>query len=125
MGWIVVLFGFPFITVPSIVYGISAYILLPIGFFLSLFTGKLPEFRASLIAAKLIPTFLLLVVPLILYFYVWEPLGLAFFVWMVIYFLSRIYSGVHKREARIHEGWKEAKAIMEKRGKPGGKTNGK
>jgi len=77
--------------------------------------------RAFVIADKLSPIFLILGVPLILYFYVWEPLGWAFFAWMVIYFLSRMHTGVHKRDAQIHQrdaqinqGWIEAEARWKK-----------
>lgn len=114
MGCLIAIVAFPFVTIPSIIYGISAYILLPVGFLFSIFTGKVSGIRAGVIADKLSPIFLILGVPLILYFYVWEPLGWIFFAWMVIYFLSRIYSGVHKRDARIHEGWREAETLWDK-----------
>ena len=113
MGCLTALFVFPFVTIPSIIYGMSGYILLPIGFFLSIFTGKVSSIRAAVIADKLSPVFLILGVPLILYFYAWEPLGWIFFAWMVIYFLSRIYTGVHKRDAKMHQGWREAETMME------------
>ena len=114
VGCLVALFTFPFITVPSLIYVISGFILMPVGFILSIFTGKVSGVRAWVIADKLSPIFLILGVPLIFYFYVWEPLGWAFFAWMILYFLSRIYTGVHKRDAKIHEGWREKEAIVEK-----------
>jgi len=114
MGCLAALFAFPFITVPSIFYGISGYILLPVGFFLSLFVGRPSAFRASLIASKLIPIFLILGIPLILYFYTWAPLGWIFFAWMIIYFISRRFTGAHEKEVQLRQGWKEAEAIEQK-----------
>jgi len=114
MGCFAVLFVFPFITIPSIFYALSGYILLPIGFLLCLFTGKPSAIRASLIASKLIPVFLVLGIPLILYFYTWAPLGWIFFAWMMIYFISRRFTGAHTKEVQLRQGWKEAEAIEQK-----------
>ena len=113
VGCLVALLVFPFITVPSIIYGISGYVLLPLGFFLILFTGRPSGIQASLIAFRLIPIFLIIVIPILLYFYVWEPLGWIFFAWMLIYFLSRFYTGVHKKEVTMIHAWKEFAAFTE------------
>jgi len=114
MGCLVALFTFPFITVPSIFYGISGYILLPLGFFFSLFTGRPSAYRATLIASKLIPIFLILGLPVIFYFYLWKPLAWIFFAWMIIYFISRRFTGAHEKEVQLRQGWKEAEAIEQK-----------
>ena len=97
MGFIVALFVFLFVTVPSIVFSISAWIFLPIGLFLRLF-GRSFFLRTfpSVFYNLILPIFLILGVPLILYFYVWEPLGWIFFAWMIIYFIMRRFSGVHE-----------------------------
>ncbi len=97
----------PFVTLPSIIYGICPYILLPVSFFLMLFKGKPSGIQVSLLALKLTPIFLIVALPIIFYFYVGEPLGWIFFAWMLIYFLSRLYSGVHKKELAMTEAWKE------------------
>ena len=114
MGCLVALFTFLFITVPSIFYGISGYILLPVGFFLSLFMGRPSVYRATLIASKLIPIFLILGLPVIFYFYLWKPLAWIFFAWMIIYFISRRFTGAHEKEVQLRQGWKEAEAIEHK-----------
>ena len=72
-----------------------------------LFTGKPSGIQVSLLALKLTPIFLIVALPVIFYFYVWELLGWIFFAWMLIYFLSRLYSGVHKKEKAMTEAWKE------------------
>lgn len=113
VGCLVALLVFPFITVPSIIYGISGFVLLPLGFFLILFTGRPSGIRASLIALKLTPIFLIIVVPIILYFYAWEPLNWIFFAWMLIYFLSRFYTGVHKKDVAMIHAWKEFATFTE------------
>ena len=113
MSCLLALLLFPFVTVPSIIYGISAYILLPVGLLLSVFTGKPSFFKASRIAVKLLPPFLILAVPAGLYF-VWWPLGLIFAIWMIIYFISRRHSGVSERESQIVRGWEEAEVIEKK-----------
>jgi hypothetical protein len=109
MGFIVTPFVFLFVTVPSIVYSISVWIFLPIGLLLRLFTGRSFAIRTfPLVLYKLIlPIFLILGVPLILYFYVWGPLGWIFSAWMIIYFISRRFSGVHEWQVRYLEGLKE------------------
>jgi len=113
IGCLVALVVFPFITVPSITYGISGYLLLPVGFFLILFVGKPSRIQDSLLALKLTPIFLIVLVPIVLYFYVWEPLSWIFFAWMLIYFLSRFYTGVHKKEVAMIHAWKEFAAFTE------------
>lgn len=114
MGCIVALFAFPFVTIPSIIYGISAYILLPLSFLLLLFTGKPSGIQVSLLSLKLTPIFLIVMLPILFYFYVWEPLAWIFFAWMLIYFLSRFYTGVHKKDLDMIEAWKELDSITKR-----------
>ena len=114
MSFLLLLLLFPFITIPSLIYGISGYILLPVGLLLRLLTGKPSGIRASIIAIKLNPIFLLFGVPLIFYFYVWKPLAWIFFAWMTIYFVSRRFTGASQKKTQIMQGWEEADAIMRK-----------
>ncbi len=107
MGCFIALLVIPFVTIPSIIYGLSAYILLPVSFLLLLFTGRPSRIQVFLFAVKLTPVFLIVALPIIFYFYVWESLGWIFFAWMLIYFLSRLYTGVHKKELAMIAAWKE------------------
>ena len=108
MGFIVALFVFLFITVPSIVFSVSAWIwtllLLPI----RLLIGKHYAIRVFIpfLYKFIFPISLILGVPLVLYFYVWELLGWIFFAWMIIYFVSRRFSGVHDLAMRSIEAMK-------------------
>jgi len=80
-----------------------------------LFIGRpVFSYKARVIILKLSTIFLLLLVPVILYLYVWELLGWIFFVWVAIYFLIRIYSGVHKKEKVVIEAWKQLEVLEEK-----------
>ena len=87
------------ITIPSLVYGISAWLLVPIGWLIRLSIGR-PVFSylTGVIVLKLDTIFLLLIVPTILFLFAWKPLGVIFFLWMASYLLIRIYSGVHGKE---------------------------
>ena len=105
---------FLLVTIPSMIYGISTWLLLPVGFLLRLFIGRPTGTKAGLITLKLSTIFLLVIVPAMLYLYVWEPLGWIFFVWMASYLLSRIYSGVHEKEKMVIEAWKHLAALEEK-----------
>jgi len=67
-----------------------------------------------LIASKLIPIFLLLGLPVIFYFYLWKPLAWIFFAWMIIYFISRRFTGAHEKEMQLRQGWKEFDALKQK-----------
>ena len=92
-------------------YGICPYVLSPVSFLLILFTGKPSVIEVSLLAVKLTPIFLIVVLPIIFYLYVWEPLSWIFFAWMLIYFLSRLYTGVHKQELATTKAWKELASL--------------
>lgn len=81
---------------------------------LILFTGKPSGIQVSLLALKLTPIFLIVILPIIFYFYVWEPLSWIFFAWMLIYFLSRLYTGVHKKELATIEAWKGLASFTKK-----------
>lgn len=100
---VAIMIGFIFITIPSIILNISHFVLLPIGWFLSLFTSKPSALRAHFITLKLSPIFLVLVVPAIFYFYVWVPLCWIFFTWMVIYYISRRWTGAVQRDRQMEE----------------------
>jgi len=99
--------GFLFISIPSIILVISDFVLYPIGWFLSVFTGKPSALRAHFITVKLSAIFLVLVVPAIFYFYVWVPLCWIFFTWMVIYYISRRWTGAAQRDRQMEESLKK------------------
>lgn len=106
---------FFFVSVPSIIYGISPYPFIPVGWVVRLLIGKPAfSFAAGVIALKLSTIALLLIVPTVLYLYVWKPLGWIFFIWMGLYLLSRLYSGVHKNQLVIVEAGKQLDAFAEK-----------
>ncbi len=112
MGCVV---SIPFVTIPSIVYSIAYFILIiplyPIGFLFNIFMGKPSHKRAlrlaDAISVKILPIVLIIVLPVIFYFYVWVPLAWIFFAWMIIYFITRKYSGVSEKHARLTETYKE------------------
>jgi len=113
--FLILLMAFFLVTVPSLIYGISGWLLIPVGWLVRLFIGR-PAFsyKAGVIVLKLSTISLLLVVPAILYLYVWEPLGIIFFCWMGFYLLIRIYSGVHERERTAFEALKQLDALERK-----------
>jgi len=103
------------VSVPSLVYGISPYLFIPIGWLIRLFIGRpVFSYKAGIIALKLSTLFLLLIVPTVLYLYVWELLGWIFFIWMGLYLLIRIYSGVHGKQQVVIEAWKHLDTLEEK-----------
>jgi len=106
MGWLIALLVLLFTTIPSIVYGICAWIFVPIGLFLRLF-GRSFALRTYpwLLSKLILPIFLIIVVPSILYFYVWEPLCWIFFAWMIIYFIGRRWSGISDLETGMLQEW--------------------
>jgi hypothetical protein len=116
MGCLTALFVFPFITVPSIVYSVSAWIWVILFLPIRLVTGRSFAIRifAPVLYRLILPTFLIVGVPLILYLYVWKPLGWIFFAWMIIYFISRRFTGVHEFETLSIKGWKEFDAFEQK-----------
>ncbi len=124
MGCLAVLFVFPFITLPSIIYSIShfalAFILTWMIVPFNLSIGKRSPFlreraaiQADRIAVKLVPIFLIIAVPIILYFYTWELAGWIFFGWMIVYFLSRRFSGASQTHTQITQQRKEAENIID------------
>ncbi|MBT9151534.1 MAG: hypothetical protein DDT40_01730 [candidate division WS2 bacterium] len=116
MRWLVVLFVFLFITVPSIVFSVSAWIWVILFLPIRLLTGKSFAIRTftPVLYKLILPTTLIFGIPLILYFYVWEPLGWIFFAWMIIYFIIRRFSGVHEWETRYIQGLKGLDALEQK-----------
>lgn len=110
--FLILLIVFFLVTIPSLIYGISGLLLIPVGWLVRLFIGRpVFSYKAGVIVLKLSTIFLLLVVPAILYLYVWEPSGLIFFCWMGFYLLIRIYPGVHKREKIAVEALKQLDAL--------------
>lgn len=110
----ILLIGFLLVTVPSILYGLSAWILIPVGILARHFMPRPTRTKAMLITLKFTTIFLLFIMPVILYLYVWSPLGWIFFSWMALYFLSRFYSGAHKKELMIREGARDLEAFEER-----------
>ena len=111
---VIILAVFPLVTIPSILYGLSAWVLIPIGLLSRHFMPRPTRTKETLITLKFTKIFLLFIVPVILYLYVWSPLGWIFFSWMALYLLGRFYSGAHKKELMIREGAKGLEAIEER-----------
>lgn len=111
---LILLIMFLLVTVPSILYGLSAWILIPVGLLSRHFMPRPTRTKEALITLKFTTIFLLFIVPVILYLYVWSPLGWIFFSWMALYFLSRFYSGAHKKELMIRESAKGLEALEER-----------
>ncbi len=107
-GCLLALFVLPLVTIPSIIYGITPYFLFPVGFLLSLFTKQPSTIKASIIAVKITPLFLLFIMPLVLYFFTCKPLGWIFFGWIALYLIIQIYSGASKKTDAILDSWKLA-----------------
>ena len=105
---------FIFVTVPSVIYGLSAWVLIPIGLLSRQFMVRPTRTKMGLVILKFPTVFLLIILPVILYLYVWEPLGWIFFGWMALYFLSRFYSGAHKRELLVRAGAKGLEDLEER-----------
>ena len=105
-GWLIALLVLLFTTIPSIVYGICAWIFVPMGLCLRLF-GRSFALRTYpwLLFKLILPIFLIVVVPSILCFYVWEPLCWIFFAWMIIYFIGRRWSGISDLETGMLQEW--------------------
>jgi amino acid transporter len=125
MGFIIALFVVPFVTLPSIVYSISYFAL---GFLITyivvlynLAIGRRSTFlrlRCAIIGdritSKVVPIFLIIVVPIILYFYTWKLAGWIFFAWMIIYFLSRRFSGVSRWHMQVIQQRKKAEKTLDR-----------
>lgn len=107
---VAIMLGFTFVWIPSMILNISHFILLPIGWLLSVFTGRPSGLRAHFITLKLSPIFLILVIPAIFYSYVWVPLAWIFFTWMVIYYISRRWTGAVQRDRQMEELLREMDA---------------
>ena len=112
---LVFIISFFLITVPSLIYGISAWLLIPLAWLLRLLAQR-PVFsnKAGIYSLKISTIFLLLVVPAIFYLFVWVPLGWIFFAWMGLYLLLRKYSGVHEKEKSAIEAWKHLDSLEQK-----------
>lgn len=103
------------VTLPSLIYGIFPWFLIPVGWLIRLFIGRpILSYKAGVIALKLSTIILLVVVPTILYLYLWAPLSWIFFAWMVLYLVIRIYSGEHEKERAVVEDWKHFDALERK-----------
>jgi len=126
MKVLTVVFVSLFVTIPSLIYSVSNWaftvVLFPLGLIHQLLMGKAGHSRGmaqriaigSVFINIVSPLFLILGFPLILYFYVWEPLGWIFFAWMIIYFVSRRFSGVHEWQVRYFKGLKGLDALEQK-----------
>ena len=116
MGCLAAPFTFIFITVPSIIYSVSAWIWVILFLPIRLFTGRSFAIRifAPILYKFILPMFLIIGVPLILYFYAWKPAGWIFFAWMIIYFISRRFTGAHEKEVQLTQAWKEFDAFEQK-----------
>ena len=105
------LVGLIVIMFPSMLYGLSAWILMPVGLLSRHLMPRPTRTKEILFTLKFTTIFLLIIVPVILYIYVWPPLGWIFFGWMALYFLSRFYTGAHEKELMIREGAKGLEAL--------------
>lgn len=115
MGYLCAILVFPFMTLPSLLYGILHFVLgFIIGLSLRPFTGgDRAAFLSDAICVKFFtPVSLLIVLPSIFYFYVCTTLAWIFFGWMLLYFILRRYSGVSKQHAQLDQSFKEADILM-------------
>ena len=103
LTWLLV---FPFVTLPSLIYSILTWLLLPVGILFSLATGRYSGYRAGLFVWVLKPLLLIVGIPALLYFNDRTLVGLVFSIWMIIYFLSRRFSGTHQFEMQALKGLK-------------------
>ena len=90
---------FLLVTLPSIIYGIVPYLLIPLTWVMRLLLHK-PAFTytSGILALRLSTIVLIVIIPSLCYLYVNEVLGWIIFAWMALYLLIRIYSGVHEKE---------------------------
>jgi len=103
------------VSIPSHIYGISGWLSVPVAYLFRLFIDKPNITRVGIIAFKIRTIFVLLIIPLILYLYVWEPAGWIFFVWMTSYLLLRIYSGAHQQGLAWTQKWERMDAFLEQK----------
>jgi hypothetical protein len=111
IGIVIVLF---LVTLPSLVYGIVPYFLAPVAWLIRLLLHRTVfSYKTGVLSLRLSTIVLLVIVPSILYLYVSQPLGWAFFAWMGLYLLIRIYSGVHGKEREAIHAWKHLDALTQ------------
>lgn len=104
--------GLVFVTIPSLIYGISPLLLFPFGFLVTLLTFSTSRVRAGAIADKIAPFFLILGLPAILYFWVSKPVGIGFSSWMIVYFAHRYITGAAARDSEtMKRSFEAAKAL--------------
>lgn len=103
------------ISIPSHIYGISRFLLIPVALLFQLFIQKTNIVRIGIITSKIRTIFVLFIMPVILYLYVWEPAGWIFFVWMTTYLLIRLYSGAHGQELAWRQKWEKIDALLEQK----------
>ena len=101
------------VAIPSNIYGFSLLLLTPVGYLLRMFIDRPTIISGPIIAEKIRTIFVLLIIPAVLYLYVWEPAGWIFFCWMASYLLIRFDSGVHQQEVEWTQKWKRWDAAME------------
>jgi hypothetical protein len=103
------------ITVPSIIYSISSWFLIPLGWLSQLIIGKpIFNYKAGIVALKSSTVILLSVIPIVIYIYINEIAGLLFFIWMALYLLIRVYSGVHEKEKNVIDAWRQLDILVGK-----------
>ncbi len=113
----VYIISFFLITIPSLIYGISAWLLIPLAWLLRLIIQRtVLSYSAGIYSLKMSTIVVLFIIPAIFYFWVWEPLGWIIFTWMGLYLLLRIYTGVHQKGKRSIEAWIQLESL-EKKGK--------
>ena len=80
------------VIIPGFLHMILSFFLMPVGAFLSVLMGRQIGFQSGQLAVKVGIIALVVVLPAVFYFHVSAPLGIAFFVCMLLYLLVRIYS---------------------------------
>jgi hypothetical protein len=105
---------FILVTLPSIVYGIIPYFLIPIAWLIRLLLHRTVfSYKTGIVALRLSTIVLLVIIPSAFYLYVSKPLGWIFFAWMASYLVIRIYSGVHRKEGEAINAWKKLDALAQ------------
>ena len=73
------------VTIPSLIYGVFSWLLMPIVWLLRLFIGRpVFSYTIGIMALKLDTVVVLLILPAILFVLISKPLGVIFFILMVL-----------------------------------------
>jgi hypothetical protein len=90
-----------FIMIPSFIYMAGAWIFFPVGLGVRFFSRSFAiRYYPSLLFHILLPLFLIYELPYMLYVFVSKPAGWLFFAWMLIYFITRRFSGADALTAK-------------------------